>query len=134
MSATLSRRLLALLVAVSALGGLTPTAQADRAARKAMWGPLLVNGASEFPTYQKLGVGIYEMDLLWASTARTRPRKPDSPRDAAYHWDPQLDYAVKQAARYHMQVLLEVSQTPSGPTAPTAYGIPRGIPGTWRLS
>lgn len=89
-----------------------PSALAARADGKAFWGPLRVDGKSEFPVYDALGVGIYQMQLGWVAAAPKRPRNPANPRDPAYHWSTEIDYAIQQAARYHMRILLQVSQTP----------------------
>ena len=50
-----------------------------------MWGPLEVNGVSQFPIYRELGVGIYQMGMSWSDVAPTRPENPRDPRDPAYH-------------------------------------------------
>lgn len=101
-----------LIAALLALAALAPVSLAARSDKKAMWGPLTRNGVSEFPLYHQLGVGIYEMDLTWAATAPTKPSHPTNPRDPAYRWSPDIAYALQQAARYRMRVLLQVSQTP----------------------
>jgi hypothetical protein len=94
--------------AVFALAAAAPTATASRADKKAIWGPL-----TAFPTYHDLGVGIYEMNLVWSAAAPTRPRSPSDPSDPAYRWPSDVTYALGQAARYHMRLLLQVSGTPS---------------------
>jgi hypothetical protein len=106
LTAVLLAAFVALAVATSPAFGASP-------AKKAIWGPLTVNGKSEFPVYQQLGVGIYEIDLSWASVAPTRPRNPSNPRDPAYHWTPEIEYAIQQAALYHMRILLQVSEPPT---------------------
>ncbi len=105
-TACLSAALIALALAASTALGASP-------AKKAMWGPLTVNGRSEFPVYHNLGVGIYEMDLQWDAVAPTRPLDPSNPGDPSYHWTPRIDYAIQQAAIYHMQVMLQVDATPA---------------------
>jgi hypothetical protein len=102
-----------LLTALVALAVATPAALGANPDKKAFWGPLTVNGKSEFPLYHQLGVGIYEMDLTWASVAPTRPLNPSNPRDPAYHWTPGIEYAIQQAAIYHMRILLQVHGTPA---------------------
>jgi hypothetical protein len=89
------------------------TADARVYYRKAFWGPLTVNGVSQFPVYNTLGVGIYQMDLYWAATAPERPGDPTNPKDPVYKWPASISYAVAQAKRYKMRVLLQVIQTPS---------------------
>jgi hypothetical protein len=103
-----ARVIAALLFASLLVAGLAPSALAASSNKKAMWGPV-----TDFPIYHALGVGIYEMDLNWLAAAPTRPGDPRNPNDSAYHWDATIDYAIGQAAHYHMRVMLEVSQTPS---------------------
>jgi hypothetical protein len=74
---------------------------------KAIWGPV-----TDFPIYHNLGVQIYETNLSWAAVAPTRPQHARNPKDSAYQWPAEISYAIDQAARYHMRVLLQVSQTP----------------------
>jgi len=100
------------LSAVVALAVAAPTAMASRTDRKAIWGPVTVNGVSQFPIYNDLGVGIFEMTLNWAADSPNRPRNPRDPRDPAYTWSADIDFALQQAAHYRMHVLLQVSQTP----------------------
>lgn len=106
------QRTIAILLAASALLAGAPTALAARSNAKAMWGPVRVNGASEFPVYHKLGVGIFEMDLDWATVAPTHPRNPTNPNDPAYQWPAEIDYALQQAAHYHMRIMLQAINTP----------------------
>jgi hypothetical protein len=80
---------------------------------KMIWGPVLLpNGKSAFPTYHKLGVQVFEIDLDWATTSPTRPANPQDPNDPAYQWPAQLDYAVQQAARYGIKICLLVKASP----------------------
>jgi hypothetical protein len=102
----------ALLLAVVALWGIPAGAHAARSDAKAIWGPLTVGGKSAFPAYHHMGVGIYQMGLLWNDAAPTRPANAQNPNDPAYHWPAGVSYAIQQAARYHMQVLLLVEDTP----------------------
>ena len=100
----------ALVIALVMLLLSAPTASA--AGAKAIWGPLTVNGSSEFPVYKRLGVGIFEMNLDWAQASPIRPANAANPRDKAYRWPTDVDHAIQQAARYHIRVLLQVSGTP----------------------
>jgi hypothetical protein len=102
-----------LLAALVALAVATPAALGANPDKKAFWGPLTDNGKSEFPVYHQLGVGIYEMNLIWASVAPTRPANPSNPNDPAYHWTSGIEYAIQQAALYHMRILLQVSAAPA---------------------
>jgi hypothetical protein len=102
----------ALLAAVVLLGSGSASASVAGPGAKAIWGPVSVGGVSQFPLYRSLGVGIFEMDLNWAATAPRKPARATNPRDPAYRWSPEIVYALQQAARYHMRVLLQVSQVP----------------------
>jgi hypothetical protein len=105
-------RALAVAAALLALLLLAGPADARAGRKKAIWGPAEVNGKSQFPIYRDLGARIYEAGLSWAAVAPTRPRKPKDPRDPAYRWPSYLDYAVKEARRYHMRVALNVTHAP----------------------
>jgi len=87
-------------------------ASAEATRKKAIWGPIDVNGVSQFPVYKELGVGIYQMQLSWAGTARSRPADPRNPADPAYVWPAQIDRAVTEGARNGITVSLLVMQTP----------------------
>ncbi len=64
-----------------------------------MWGPVRVDGVSQFPIYRELGVGIFQYTLSWAAwhrharptraTRRTRPTAPE-----------ELEFAVAEARRH----------------------------------
>jgi hypothetical protein len=85
---------------------MSPPAYAARSDAKAIWGPISRNGVSQFPLYHRLGVGIYEMTVNWATVAASRPQHPRDPHDPAYHWPSDVDAALSEAARYHMRVLI----------------------------
>ena len=106
-------RFLALLVATVLVGTAPAPGHAAVTRKKAMWGPVEVNGVSQFPIYRELGVGIFEMQLSWLETAPSRPANPRDPADPAYHWPAQIDQAVAQGARDGITVSLLVMQTPS---------------------
>jgi hypothetical protein len=91
---------------------LSSPALATRSNEKAIWGPTTRNGVSEFPLYHAMGVGIYEAGLNWSAVAPSHPVNARNPADPAYHWPADIDYALSQASRYHMRVLLEVFDTP----------------------
>ncbi len=118
------RMLAALVAAFALLGSASASASVAGPGAKAIWGPVSIDGASQFPLYHGLGVGIFEMDLDWAATTPTKPSHATNPRDPAYRWSPDITYALQQAARYHMRVLLQVSRVPAwangnrGPTYP----------------
>jgi hypothetical protein len=80
--------------------------------KKAIWGPVKVNGKSQFPIYRDLGVGIYQLTLDWNEVALTPPADPTNPDDPAYTWPARLDFAVEQAKRYGIQVCVQVLYSP----------------------
>jgi hypothetical protein len=80
-----------------------------------MWGPVEVNGVSQFPVYADLGVGIWQTSLAWDKVAPTRPADPRNPRDPAYHWPTVIDQAASEGARYGIRV--SVILTHSAPWA-----------------
>lgn len=117
MNATPSRRA-AHTLAVGLLAALVTTfltaspALGQFSERKAIWGPDVHGKTSLWPTYSRLGVGIYEDGLNWSMIARRRPRHPRNPRDRAYHWPAEVTHAVSEAARYHIRVALMLTQSP----------------------
>src|SRR4051794_32537956 len=90
--------LLALLVAAPAGEARTPSH------KKAIWGPVEVNGKSQFPTYRDLGVGIYQTGVSWDAIAPTRPANPTDPDDPAYRWPSEIDQALSEGRKYGIQV------------------------------
>ena len=80
---------------------------------KMIWGPVTFpDGRSAFPTYHRLGVNVFQIDLTWAETAPTRPADPDNPSDPAYQWPAELNQAIAQAAHYKIKICLLVQGTP----------------------
>src|SRR5215218_7609125 len=101
----------AVLVGVAAL--LVAVAPAGAASRKKLiWGPVEVNGVSQFPIYHDLGAGIYQTTLDWSEVAPHRPHNPGDPADPAYRWPPEIDRAIEEARRYGMRVALTVMWSP----------------------
>lgn len=90
----------------------TPAEGASLTRKKAIWGPLTLNGASAFDTYEELGAGIYEMGLSWRETAPERPSRPGDPADPAYRWPPEVDAAIREARSHGMQVSLQLIFSP----------------------
>src|SRR5947209_12477501 len=104
---------LALAASMIALLVMPALASARPLPLKMIWGPLtLPNGHSAFPTYRKLGVKVYQIELLWNDAAPTRPRDPTNPRDRAYVWPSYLDQAVRAARHAHIAVCILVQRTP----------------------
>ena len=74
-----------------------PPADARQSVKKSIWGPVRVNGVSQFPIYRDLGAGSYQTSLNWSSIAPTRPARPTNPADPAYQWPADLDDAIREA-------------------------------------
>ena len=106
------RPVVLLAMLVGALLAVSAPADAAPSRKKAIWGPVEVDGRSQFPIYADLGVGIFQVDLQWALTAPTRPAAPRDPADPAYRWPASIDLAVREAARHDMAVSLLVLGTP----------------------
>lgn len=101
----------ALLIAGAVLPGMVaPTSV--QAFEKAFRGPTQVNGVSQFPIYHDLGVKIYQLTVGWDQVAPSRPVDPANPADPAYHWPPDVDYAIGEAGRYGMRVLVQLIGAP----------------------
>jgi hypothetical protein len=111
-------------VMAAAALSLAPAALAHYSPKKAIWGPVTVNGRSQFPMYRDLGVGIFEMQLNWAAVAPTRPRSAQNPNDPAYQWPSDIAYAIGQAARYHIRILLQVLGAPAWANGGNAWNYP----------
>jgi hypothetical protein len=91
----------------------TPAAGASKSYKKGIWGPVAVDGVSQFPIYKELGAGIYHASFSWRLVARARPANARDPNDPAYAWPATLDQAVAEARRYGMRVALMVRGTPA---------------------
>ena len=122
------------LLVLAAVVGLVVPAAADAAPsrKKAIRGPVSVDGVSQFPIYRDLGAGIYQTKLEWRSVARSRPKRPTDPGDPAYRWPSDLDDAVAEGRRYGIRVAVVISGTPTwanggrggrwAPRRPAAFG------------
>ncbi len=104
------RRTLILLTALLAL--LLP-ATAHATARKAIAGPVELDGSSAFPIYRDLGAKLYQGTLDWGQVAAFRPDRARDPQDPSYDWPQDLDEAVSDAKDQHMQIALTITGTPS---------------------
>jgi hypothetical protein len=104
-------RILLLLVALVALA-LPAGANAAPSRKKAIWGPAMLDGRSQFPIYRDLGVGIWQNVISWDSIAPTRPARPRDPADPAYRWPPELDAAIAEGRRFGIQTALGVTTSP----------------------
>ena len=107
------------LLAVMAAAMLLP-AEANAASlvgkplEKAIWGPTRIDGVSQFPTYKDLDVSIYQIQLRWEDVARRgRPADPTNPADRTYRWPEDIDFAIEEAARHGIKVLILIQGTPA---------------------
>jgi hypothetical protein len=100
---------LATAIAAAALACPATAAAAAQTHKKAIWGPAT---AHAFRTYDRLGVGIYELALSWRAVARSRPANPTDPADPAYVWPAAVDKAIGRARRHDIDVLLMLIGTP----------------------
>src|SRR4051794_35187667 len=104
---------LAILTAGLGLLAAAPALASPLSLNKAIWGPVEVNGASQFPIYSDLGVGIYETAIDWNTIATRKPADARDPADPAYTWPAEIDEAVAEGQKYGIKVLVGVSGTPS---------------------
>jgi hypothetical protein len=102
-----------ILIAVVAVWGLTVAgAEAQVTRKKAIWGPVEVNGVSQFPTYRDIGAGIFQTSISWADVAPTRPAQLSDPSDPAYRWPVEIDRAVAEGRRYGIAVSIMLTGSP----------------------
>jgi hypothetical protein len=100
------------LIVLTALLALLLPATAHAATRKAIAGPVELDGASAFPIYRDLGARIYQATLDWSQVAAFRPDRARDPQDPSYDWPQDLDEAVSDAKDQHIQIALTISGTP----------------------
>jgi hypothetical protein len=103
---------LRLLCLALALAVLPATADAAVSRKKAIAGPVEFQGESQFATYAALGAGLYQATLASKRITVQEPADPKDPADPGYDWPPDLDEAVSEGARYHIQVALTVTGEP----------------------
>lgn len=92
---------------------LTPTSEARFNPKKAIWGPSTINGKSAFPTYKRLGVGIYSVAIDWRLVARRRPKHPRDPSDPAYVWNDRVKDSIVEARLNEIRVNAEIIHAPA---------------------
>jgi hypothetical protein len=100
------------LLAIVALLAVAPPALAEPVRKKSIWGPARLEGESQFPIYDELGVGVYQTSLTWSAVAAQRPANPRDPSDPAYAWPEDLDYAISEAQKYGIKVSVLVTYAP----------------------
>jgi hypothetical protein len=107
----MSHRALPVLLLAIALG-LPATADAAKSQKKAIWGPVEVDGESQFPIYKDLGAGVFQMKLEWDQVATVSPEKATDPQDTAYDWPAEVDTAIAEGKKNGIKIALTVTGTP----------------------
>ncbi len=105
-------QVLAVALWLLALGAAAPGAGAATL-EKGFWGPTQVGGVSQFPIYDDLRVTIFQLSISWAQVAPRRPRDERDPHDPAYGWPADVDYAISEAKKHGMKVLIMLTNAPS---------------------
>jgi hypothetical protein len=83
------------------------------ALEKGFWGPAEIDGVSQFPLYEQLGVTIFQTSLRWPNVAPARrPADPRDPSDPAYEWPADLDRVIADARAHGIEVLLQLYGSP----------------------
>src|SRR4051794_14469609 len=101
-----ARPLAVLVLAATVLAVAPSGADAAISRKKAIWGPVRVDGVSQFPIYADLGAGIYQYAVRWDAVAPTEPAHPADPSDPAYHWPAEVDDAIAEARRHGIRVAI----------------------------
>jgi hypothetical protein len=99
-------------IALVILVAVAPAGAAEPSRKKSIWGPVQVNGASQFPIYRELGVGIFQMSIAWGAVAPTRPQNPTDPADPAYRWPAEVDAAIVEGALQGISVSILLNGSP----------------------
>lgn len=107
------RRLLLAVGVLAISASATPVASAKPTLSKSLYGPLTTkNNVTAFLTYSRMDVGIYHYNLRWNEVAASRPSRAPDPKDRAYVWPDELDYAISEAEDYGIRISVTVSGTP----------------------
>jgi hypothetical protein len=106
----MSRRALPIVLLAFAL--IATPAHAAKSPKKAIWGPVEIDGESQFPVYKDLGAGVFQMTLKWDETATVAPEDGADPDDTAYDWPAEIDTAISEGRRNGIKVALTVAGTP----------------------
>lgn len=91
---------------------LPSSAHAAKSQKKVIWGPVEVDGESQFPIYKDLGVGTYQMLLEWDQVGLLEPLDAKDPEDASYEWSEEIDSAISEAKRNGIKVALSITGRP----------------------
>jgi hypothetical protein len=108
----MTRRLLPFLLLCLAVLLVPGSAHAAKSQKKAIWGPIEVDGESQFPVYKDLGVGTYQMLLEWDQIGVLEPLDAKDPEDASYEWSDEIDTAISEGKRTGIKVALSITGRP----------------------
>jgi hypothetical protein len=89
------------------------SANAAKSQKKAIWGPVEIDGESQFPVYKDLGVGTYQMLLEWDQVGVLEPLDAKDPDDASYEWSDEIDSAISEGKANGIKVALSITGKPS---------------------
>jgi hypothetical protein len=109
----MTRRLLPFLLLCLAVLLVPTSAQAAKSAKKAIWGPIEVDGESQFPVYKDLGATTYQMLLEWDQVGVLEPLDAKDPEDASYEWSDEIDTAISEGKANGIKVALSITGKPS---------------------
>ncbi|MBE2317395.1 hypothetical protein DVA67_015540 [Solirubrobacter sp. CPCC 204708] len=93
------------------------SAQAAKSQKKAIWGPIEIDGESQFPVYKDLGVGTYQMLLEWDKVGVLEPLDAKDPEDASYEWSDEIDTAISEGSNNGIKVALSITGRPDWASA-----------------
>lgn len=96
---------------------LPASANAAKSQKKAIWGPIEIDGESQFPVYKDLGAGTYQMLLEWDKVGLLEPLDAKDPEDASYEWPDEIDTAISEAKANGIKVALSITGKPSWASA-----------------
>ena len=96
---------------------LPASAHAAKSQKKVIWGPVEVDGESQFPIYKDLGVGTYQMLLEWDKVGVLEPLDAKDPEDASYEWSDEIDTAISEAKANGIKVALSITGKPDWASA-----------------
>ena len=113
----MKRRLLPFLLLCLAVLMVPASAHAAKSQKKAIWGPIEIDGESQFPVYKDLGVGTYQMLLEWDKVGVLEPLDAKDPEDASYEWSDEIDTAISEAKGSGIKVALSITGKPSWASA-----------------
>lgn len=91
---------------------LPASAHAAKSQKKAIWGPVEIDGESQFPVYNDLGVGTFQMLLEWDKVGVLEPLDAKDPEDASYEWSEEIDSAIAEGKANGIKIALSITGRP----------------------